>query len=122
MENDNMQQDSAYTQSAQTPDSTQRNSYTVIFVLGICSVIAPLFIPVIGVIAGLVCGIVGLVLANRAKQSARLDGLGQAGFILSIIGTALCGIVVAVALVVLIVGLSAVGGIIGSAAPFWAWF
>jgi len=51
-------------------------------VLGIISILDP--IP--PYILGLILGIVGLVLANRAKSKGYARGMRTAGFVLSIIG------------------------------------
>ena len=101
---------------SKTPDHTAG-----IFVLGLCALLAPLIIPAVGSIVGLICGIVGITLAGRLRQSGRLTGLAQAGFILSIIGTAVGGVVVLLGLVVTAIGLSFVSGLAGLAGAV-PWF
>lgn len=123
MESDNIHQNSSEGTTTAPPENAPQEQSIAPFVLGLCSILCPLVIPGIGLVIGLICGITGVVMANRAKQTVRLDGLGQAGFIMSIVGTALCGLVVVVLLITLIVGLSAFGSLIGSAIhPYWAWF
>lgn len=58
-------------------------------VLGLCAVILPFPLPAAAVLA-LACGIAGIVTAGRARKE-QPSGLATAGFILSIIGTALSG-------------------------------
>lgn len=68
---------------------------TAVLVLGICSIVFSCFF------VGLICGIIGLVLASKPRKMykeapALYEGYGQlnAGYIMSIIGTALSGLYV----------------------------
>jgi len=90
---------------------TLQNSTTVL-VLGICSIVFSC------IVAGLVLGIIGLVLSNKSKKIYNenpeyYEGYGNlnAGYIMSIIGTVLGGI----NLVYWLVYLSIVGFAIGAA-------
>ena len=69
-------------------------------VLGICSVAVGL---IINGWVGLICGIVGIVLSvmgrNKAKAAGAPTGMGTAGLVLSIIGTAIIAVVVISAIV-----------------------
>ena len=60
-------------------------------VLGICSCVCCFF--GIGAIAGVVLGIVGIVLSKKASNAGNTEGINKAGFILSIIGLCLSGVV-----------------------------
>lgn len=46
----------------------------------------------VGAIVGLVCGIVGIVMANKAKAAGNTEGICKAGMICSIVGTSIAGI------------------------------
>jgi hypothetical protein len=91
-----------------TPRSPLPNA-TAVLVLGICSIVFGCFF------IGLVCGIIGLVLSTKPRQMYKAnpnayDNYGQlnAGFIMSIIGTALSAIyVVYFIIVVMIMGSAA---------------
>lgn len=127
MENENStHENQSYSGTASTMAVAQDRGHDLsvaAFVLGICSIAAPLLIPAIGLIVGLICGIVGIVLANRAKQTDALSNLGQAGFVMSIIGTALCGLIVLAGIVLVAVGLSAFSSIVGAVgSSAWHWF
>ena len=65
-------------------------------VLGIVSVVFSF----VYVWIGLVAGIVGIVLAVRSRKNPVQKGLGTAGLVCSIIGTALSGVLLACALCV----------------------
>ena len=121
MEQNDTTQEPRYTQGTVGPHpEAGPDRSTAIFVLGICSLIGVLVIPVAGWLVGLICGIVGLVFANRARQAQTLDGLGQAGFVLSIIGTALSGLLVLFVLIALGFGLSMLHSVVGPASTlFW---
>ncbi len=60
-------------------------------VLGICSCIS-CFLGV-GAIIGVVLGIVGIVLSKKATNAGNEETINKAGFILSIIGLCLSGII-----------------------------
>lgn len=45
-----------------------------------------------GALIGIVCGIVGIVLAVKAAQAGNTEGIRKAGFILSIVGLAISAI------------------------------
>ena len=100
---------------SQHADSSAPDHTAGIFVLGLCALLAPLIIPAVGSIIALICGIVGITLAGRLRQNGRLAGLAQAGFILSVIGTAIGGVVILLGLVVMAIGLSFVSGLAGLA-------
>lgn len=68
---------------------------TASMVLGIIACVLGWFVWVS--IAGLICGIIGLVLAAKVRKEAQAlgekpTGIMTAGLVLSIVGTALCGI------------------------------
>ena len=69
-------------------------------VLGICSVVVGL---IINGWVGLICGIIGIVLSvmgrNKAKAAGAPTGMGTAGLVLSIIGTAIIAVVVISAII-----------------------
>lgn len=75
-------------------------------VLGIVSVVFAFLFSWVGLIAG----VVGIILSVKGRKSEEKRGMATAGLVLSIIGTALSGIVVVCALC--IVGTAA--GIAGS--------
>lgn len=60
-------------------------------VLGICSCVS-CFLGV-GAIIGVVLGIVGIVLSRKATKAGNEETINKAGFILSIIGLCLSGVV-----------------------------
>lgn len=60
-------------------------------VLGICSCVCCFF--GVGAIIGVVLGIVGIVLSKKATNAGNTEGINKAGFILSIIGLCLSGVV-----------------------------
>lgn len=62
------------------------------------------------VIVSIVCGIVGIVMANKAKAEGFIGGMRTAGLVCSIVGLVGAG----VALIILI----SIGGIIGAALMF----
>ncbi len=83
---------------------------TASLVLGIVAVVLGWF--GFFAIAGLVCGIIGLVMSIGVRKAAQaegfeLSGSAKAGFVLSIIGVILCG--------VLFIACVACAGAIGSA-------
>lgn len=79
-------------------NNTQKNSLAVAgLVLGIAAVVfAFLYVYI-----GLAAGIVGIVLSVKARKVPAKKGMATAGLVLSIIGTALSGILVACALCVI---------------------
>lgn len=88
-----------YQQPFQGPKAQLPNS-TAVLVLGICAIVFSCFF------VGLICGIVGLVLANKGrmmyKENPNLyDGYGMlnAGWIMSIIGVVLGGLYVVYAII-----------------------
>lgn len=52
----------------------------------------------VGAIVGLVCGIVGIVMANKAKTAGNTEGICKAGMICSIVGTSIAGIAFVIAI------------------------
>jgi len=75
------------------------------FVLGICSFITPY--------VGIVVGIVGIVLSHKGLTRSRTEGapygrLAMAGFVLSIVGTSINGLVW---ILILVIGLSFATGV-----------
>ena len=95
-------------QPQSTPKTVLPNAATVL-VLGICSIVFSC------AIVGLALGIIGLVLSGKGRKMYRenpslYDGYGQlnAGFIMSIIGTALGGIYTCYYIIaVMIIGVAA---------------
>jgi len=67
--------------NTETKDSGKSKA-TASLVLGIVAIVTS-WIPLIG----LACGIVGLIMAAKAKREGFTEGLRTAGFIVSIIGT-----------------------------------
>ena len=64
-------------------------------VLGIASVVAAFFFAFFGFVVGIALAIVGIILAVKAKKQGAQGGLCTAALVLSIIGTAINGIVFA---------------------------
>lgn len=129
LNNDNYSENTTYGQpgsgAASAAGSASQNQFVTIFVLGLCSLLALFLLPVVGLVVSLVCGIVALVFAGKARQNGGLAGLGQAGFILAIIGTALSGLLAVFVLIALIAGLTAFGAAVGPLAGLLndaAWF
>lgn len=67
-----------------------KNLATGSLVCGIISLICIFF--GYGSALGLILGIVGIVLASKAKNAGYEEGMQKAGLVISIIGTILCGI------------------------------
>lgn len=67
------------------PEPPENGKATASMVLGIIAVV--LMCTGYGGMAGVVCGIIGLVLANKAKVAGNVSGTRKAGFVLSLIGT-----------------------------------
>lgn len=75
-------------------------------VLGICSCVCWFF--GIGAILGMILGIIGIVLSRKATIAGNIEGINKAGFILSIIGLCVSGVVVIVSIFI-VGGLAAAG-------------
>lgn len=75
-------------------------------VLGICSCVCWFF--GVGAILGVILGIIGLVLSRKATAAGNAEGINKAGFILSIIGLVVSGIVLIFSILI-ICGLIATG-------------
>ena len=79
-------------------------------ILGIISIPLALFFS----IGGIICAIIGLVLASMAKKRGNQSGVRTAGFICSIIGLILSIILLIFTIVVLVMAFSIAGSLIGS--------
>lgn len=66
-------------------------------VLGICSCVCCFF--GFGAIIGVVLGIVGIVLSKKATAAGNTESINKAGFILSVIGLCLSGIIFVIAMI-----------------------
>lgn len=64
---------------------------TTSLVLGIVSIIM-VFFGFYGSLIGMICGIIGIVLSNKAKK-VQPSGCATGGFVCSIIGLVLCAVV-----------------------------
>lgn len=51
-----------------------------------------------GAVVGLVCGIIGIVMANKAKAAGNTEGIRKAGFICSVVGTVIAGLAFIIAI------------------------
>lgn len=71
-------------------DSNTHNKAVATFVLGIIAAVFAFF--GWGAFIGLACGIVGIVLAKKTKEEGNTEGILQAGFICSIVGTVISGV------------------------------
>lgn len=71
-------------------EEKKSNKPVAALVVGIVSCAMTLF-GIYGSIVGLVCGIIGLVIAIKAKKEAPC-GMSTAGFVLAIVGTVLCAL------------------------------
>ena len=60
-------------------------------VLGICSCVTCFF--GVGAVIGVILGIVGIVLSRKATSAGNTETINKAGFILSIIGLCISGVV-----------------------------
>lgn len=89
------------------PSSIEHGKAIAGFVLGICSCVSWFF--GIGAILGVILGIIGIIMSRKATAAGNTEGINKAGFILSIIGLCVSGIV-------LIVTLFLVGGLAASGA------
>ena len=92
-------------QPAAAPEAANSNG-TVVLVLGIISVVFAFVFNIVG----LITGIIGLVLGNKAKK-ATPTGTAKAGFVLSIIGLILSAIFLIVGIVAAAALVSAFGGL-----------
>lgn len=52
----------------------------------------------IGAVVGLVCGIIGIVMSNKAKAAGNTEGIRKAGFICSVVGTVIAGLAFIIAI------------------------
>lgn len=87
---------------------------TASMILGIISIPLGLFFS----IGGIICAIIGLVLASMAKKRGNQSGVRTAGFICSIIGLILSIILLIFTIVVLVMAFSIAGSIIGGGLDF----
>lgn len=78
-----------------TPDGAGKGKAIASLILGIVSLVLAFVFPIV---VGLVCGIIGLVMATLSKKDGYVGGMRTAGFILSIIGLILNAIVLIVVL------------------------
>lgn len=60
-------------------------------VLGICSCVTCFF--GVGAVIGVILGIIGIVLSRKATSAGNTETINKAGFILSIIGLCISGVV-----------------------------
>ena len=77
-------------------NTTNHNQAVASLVLGIIAIASCFF--GLGAFVGVVCGIIGIVMANKAKSAGNTEGVCKAGFVCSIVGTAVSGVVLVVAL------------------------
>lgn len=71
-------------------NTNNHNQAVAALVLGIIAAASCFF--GMGAIVGLVCGIIGIVMSNKAKEAGNNEGIRKAGFVCSIVGTAIAGI------------------------------
>ena len=83
-------------------------------ILGIISIPLGLFFS----IGGIICAIIGLVLASMAKKRGNQSGVRTAGFVCSIIGLILSILFFIIGLIALIAAFSIAGSIIGGGLDF----
>lgn len=84
-----------------------KGSATASMVLGIISLVA--MVTGYGALISMVLGIVGLVMANKAKKEGFEGGQRTAGFIMSLIGVILGGIVFVSCIACACIGAAAIG-------------
>lgn len=109
MENTNQPKQEIFSnQKVQLPNAT------AVLVLGICAIVFSCFF------VGLITGIIGIVLGNKSKKLYKespnmYEGYGQlnAGYIMSIIGTAIAALYVVYFIIVV--------AILGTGAAIWDW-
>lgn len=70
---------------------TEHSKAVASLILGICSCVS-CFLGV-GAIIGVVLGIIGIVLSKKATKAGNEETINKAGFILSIIGLCISGVV-----------------------------
>ena len=75
-------------------------------VLGIAGLVFTLFI---NTLLGVIMGIVGLVLAGKAKRLGFVGGMRTAGFVTSLISVILGGILLVLALVAMVAAIGIIG-------------
>lgn len=75
-------------------------------VLGIAGLVFTLFI---NTLLGVIMGIVGLVLAGKAKRLGFVGGMRTAGFVTSLISVILGGILLVLALVAVVAAIGIIG-------------
>lgn len=66
---------------------------TASLILGIISIAAGVVFGIYGGIIGLICGIISIVLGVKAKKESP-SGMATAGFVLGIVGTVVCALVI----------------------------
>lgn len=77
-------------------NTNNHNQAVAALVLGIIAAASCFF--GVGAIVGLVCGIIGIIMSNKAKEAGNTEGIRKAGFICSIVGTVIAGITVIIAI------------------------
>ena len=90
-------------------NTNNHNQAVASLVLGIIAAASCFF--GLGAIIGLICGIIGIVMANKAKNAGNTEGIRKAGFICSIVGTAIAGVALLIAIATI--------GLIGSMAMYY---
>ncbi len=90
-------------------NTNNHNQAVASLVLGIVAAASCFF--GLGAIIGLICGIVGIVMANKAKNAGNTEGIRKAGFICSIVGTSIAGVTLLIAIATI--------GLIGSMAMYY---
>ena len=89
--------------------TNNHNQAVAALVLGIIAAASCFF--GIGAIIGLVCGIIGIIMSNKAKEAGNTEGIRKAGFICSIVGTAIAGVALLIAIATI--------GLIGSMVAYY---
>ena len=88
------------------PATVEHGKAVASLVLGICSCVCWFF--GIGAIIGVILGIIGIILSRKATAAGNAEGINKAGFILSVIGLCVSGVVLIVTLF-LVGGMAAAG-------------
>ena len=83
-----------------------KNMAIACMVLGIAGLVFTLFI---NTLLGVIMGIVGLVLAGKAKRLGLVGGMRTAGFVTSLISVILGGILLVLALVAVVAAIGIIG-------------
>ena len=83
-----------------------KNMAIACMVLGIAGLVFTLFI---NTLLGVIMGIVGLVLAGKAKRLGFVGGMRTAGFVTSLISVILGGILLVLALVAVVAAIGIIG-------------